>query len=126
MLLGELVELALALAFFLLGRDFRDHAFGSFTLHAMPVPLCAIGDLTECKLVGSELLSSRAWLLLLGQQLVVLGLLGEELGLDVVRLLALLHLAELVSQCLAGLIWLGALFASFARFLALRNQVVEH
>jgi hypothetical protein len=30
----------------------------------MPVPLCAIGDLTECELVGGELLSSRAWLLL--------------------------------------------------------------
>lgn len=80
----------------------------------MPSTLCAVCDLTECELVGSKLFSSCAWLLLLGQQLVVLGLLGEELSLDVVCLLALLHLAELVGECLAGLIWLGTLLASLA------------
>lgn len=125
LLLGELIELALALAFFLFRRDFSYDAVGGFGGEAVPVCLGAIRHLGECELVGSELVRSCAWLLL-SQELVVLGLLCEKLCLDVVGLLALLHLTELMSQCLASLVRLRALLASFSRFFALRYQIVEH
>ena len=69
------------------------------------------------ELVG-ELVSCDSWLLL-RQELVVLGLLGQELSLNVVRLRVLLHLTELVGQGFASLVWLRPLLASLAGLLPL-------
>lgn len=70
------------------------------------------------ELVGSELVSCDSWLLLC-QELVVLGLLGQELSLNVVGLRVLLHLTELVCQGFASLVWLRPLLASLAGLLPL-------
>lgn len=119
-LLRELVELALALSFFLLWRHLSDDSFRALTLHALPVALGRFGGLTISwvELVGSELVSGDTRLLL-RQELVVLGLLGEELSLKVVGLRVLLHLTELVRQGFAGLVWLRPLLASLAGLLPL-------
>lgn len=127
MLLRKLVELALALCFFLLWRYLGDDSFCSFALHALPVALHSIRCLAvPCvKLVGGELVD-RDPRLLLREELGVLGLLSQELSLNVIGLGVLLHLTELMRQGLPGLVWLRPLLASLSRLLALGYQVVQH
>ena len=107
MLLRKLVELALALSFFLFWRHLRNNSLCFFVLHALSVALSDFRHLSVAweKLVGRELVSRDPWLLL-RQQLGVLCLLGKELSLNIVRLRALLHLTELMRQGFAGLVWL--------------------
>lgn len=107
LLLRELVELALALCFLLLGWHLGDGPFCSFALHALPVALRSVRRLAvpRVKLVGDAWVCGDARLLL-RQELVVLCLLGQELSLNVVGLRGLLHLIELVRQGFPGLVWL--------------------
>ena len=70
--------------------------------------------------------AQESLVLLLSKQLVVLRLLRQELGLEVVGLCALLHLTQLVGQGLASLVRLRPFLARFAALLALRYQVLEH